>query len=151
MAPLASSTSDSRSCQPGTAAVRQRFCARRIPFFYEPEFARAALAGTPPPPATPAGEQFAVAALLYQLTTGSYYFDFSMGRDAMLQEVIERPPVAFATRGLQPWPELEAVLMRGLAKEPADRFPSMAALPPRSLPWPPPRPLPSLRPARRDG
>ncbi|HYH44239.1 MAG TPA: protein kinase, partial [Thermoanaerobaculia bacterium] len=36
-----------------------------IPFFYEPEFAAAQLAGSPPPPATEAGEQHAVAALLY--------------------------------------------------------------------------------------
>ena len=97
-----------------------------IPFFYEPEFAAAALAGQPPPAATAAGEQYAVAALLYQLVTGVYYLDFSMGREAMLTEVVERAPVPFAGRRIAPWPELEAVLFRALEKEPGRRFPSMA-------------------------
>jgi eukaryotic-like serine/threonine-protein kinase len=110
-----------------TPDATHAFARGGIPFFYEPEFARAALDGTPPPPATAAGEQFALAAMFYQLVAGAYYADFSMGREAMLHEVLEQTPVPFARRGMPPWPDLEEVLLRGLAKEPADRFPSMDA------------------------
>jgi serine/threonine-protein kinase len=50
-----------------------------------------------------------------------------MGRETMLGEIVERPPVPFAERGIPAWPALEDVLRRGLSKDPADRFPSMAA------------------------
>lgn len=112
---------------PGAPDPAPGFARGGIPFFYEPEFARAGLEGAPPPPPTEAGEQFAVAAMLYQLVVGAYYQDFSMGREAMLREVVERPPIPFAERGREPWPDLEAVLFRALSKEPAERYPSMAA------------------------
>jgi serine/threonine-protein kinase len=99
-----------------------------IPFYYEPEFARAALEGRPVPQASEAGEQYAVGALLYELVTGVHYSDFSMGREAMLREVLERSPTPLAERGVSAWPELEAVLFRALAKDPMARFPSMASL-----------------------
>lgn len=97
-----------------------------IAFYYEPELARASLAGAPAPPSTPAGEQYAVAVMLYQLATGSYPRDYSLGREEMLREIAELPPLSFAERGAAPWPELEAVLARALAKEPAARFASLS-------------------------
>jgi serine/threonine protein kinase len=99
-----------------------------VGFFFEPELAAATLAHRPPPPASLLGEQYAVAALLYYLAAGAHYLDFSLEREAMLHQIIAEPPRPFAARGLAPWPEIEAVLDRALAKDPAARFPSLAAM-----------------------
>jgi serine/threonine-protein kinase len=97
-----------------------------VAFFYEPEHAAAQRAGEPLPDATPAGEQHAVAALLYSLLTGAHPRDYSLDKDAMLRQIAEEPPLPFAERGVDPWPEVEEVLRRALAKDPAGRYPSMA-------------------------
>jgi len=110
-----------------------------VGFFFEPEYAAAVRAGRQVPEAVPAGEQHAVAALLYLLLTGSHYLDFSLGRDEMLRQISEEPPLPFAARGVEPWPEVEVVLARGLAKAPDERFPAMAALADALAAVPPPR------------
>ncbi len=97
-------------------------------FFYEPEYAVATRAGQVPPEATPEGEQYAVAALLYALFTGAHPRDYSLDKDEMLRQIAEEPPLPFAERGAEPWPEVEEVLRRALAKDPAARFPSLADL-----------------------
>ncbi|HTQ79917.1 MAG TPA: protein kinase, partial [Thermoanaerobaculia bacterium] len=99
-----------------------------VGFFFEPEFAAAQRAGLPAPPAGFASEQYAVAALLYNLTTGTHYRDFSLEREEMLRQIAEEPPLPFAERGVAPWPALEAVLGRALAKAPEERFPDLKAL-----------------------
>jgi len=99
-----------------------------VAFYFEPEYAVAALAGKRPPAVSTAGEQYAVAALLYLLAAGAHYLDFSLERETMLRQIAELPPRTFAERGAGAWPELEAVLGRALAKAPADRFPSLDAL-----------------------
>ncbi|HEV2854964.1 MAG TPA: lanthionine synthetase LanC family protein [Thermoanaerobaculia bacterium] len=99
-----------------------------VAFFFEPEYAVAMREGRRAPAASPAGEQHAVAALIYLLMTGTHYRDFSLGREEMLRQIAEEPPLPFAERGVEPWPEAEAVLGRALAKNPDERFPSLAAL-----------------------
>ena len=118
-----------------------------VPFFFEPELAAAYRDGAPAPAATEAGEQHAVATLIYFLVTGAYWQDFRLGREAMLEDIATRVPLRFRDRAVAPWPELEAVLERALAKAPAERFPSMAALaaaiaavPERTAPTHPPEP-----------
>ena len=114
-----------------------------VPFFYEPELAAAALGGTPGPPASEGGEQFAVSALLYFLATGAHWRDFSLGRDEMLREIAEEEPLPFRERGVESWPALEAVLRRAMAKRPEERYAGMGdlldaltAIPEPSLPRP---------------
>jgi serine/threonine-protein kinase len=99
-----------------------------VPFFYEPEHAVALRRDLSPPPASPAGEQYAVGALLDRMVAGAHYRDFSLERDEMLRQIAEEPPLPFVERGADPWPELEAVLARCLRKEPGERFSSMAEL-----------------------
>ena len=99
-----------------------------IAFFFEPEYAAASLAHLQPPGVSAAGEQYAVAALLYLLVAGAHYRDFQLDREAMHRQISAEPPLPFSGRGAEPWPEVEAILARALAKSPADRFPSMAAL-----------------------
>jgi serine/threonine protein kinase len=97
-------------------------------FFFEPEFAAAALGGSEPPAASPAGEQYAVAALLYLLSTGRYYLDFSIERGALLRQIVAEKPRLFSGHAIAPWPGLERVLARALSKSPQDRYPSMGAM-----------------------
>jgi eukaryotic-like serine/threonine-protein kinase len=99
-----------------------------VAFYLEPEYAAAMLAGQAPPAVSVAGEQYAVAAMLYLLASGVHYLDFSLERETMLRQIAERAPRTFAERGAGAWPELEAVLGRALAKAPADRYPSLEAL-----------------------
>lgn len=96
-----------------------------IPFFFEPELARAALDNAETPPASAAGEQYAVAALLYFLLTGSHTRDFSLGREEMLREIAELSPLSFASRRRAELSAIEGVLQRALGKAPAGRYPSM--------------------------
>jgi hypothetical protein len=98
-----------------------------VPFYYEPELARALLDGETPPPASEAGEQFALAALLYLLFTGEHYQDFQLEQRAFLTAIGDGSMLSFAARGAEPWPEAEAVLARALSRTPAGRYPSVAA------------------------
>jgi eukaryotic-like serine/threonine-protein kinase len=97
-----------------------------VGFYFEPEYARAVLQGRPAPAASMAGEQYAAAALLGFLLTGTHYRDFELVRERMLRQIAEEPPLPFTERGVEPWPEVEAVLARALEKDPARRFASMA-------------------------
>lgn len=93
----------------------------------DPDLAAAQLAGTRPPPPNAADEQYAVATLLWQMATGLPPFDVPIEREAALRRLSAAGPTSFAKRGVAPWPALEAVLTRALAREPDARFPSMAA------------------------
>ncbi|HEU4889211.1 MAG TPA: phosphotransferase, partial [Thermoanaerobaculia bacterium] len=94
-------------------------------YFFEPELLAARRQGRSVP-ASPAGEQYAVAALLYLLITGSHYLDFRYERDEMRQQVEEEPPVPFSKRGIPPWPDVEEILFRALEKDPERRHASMS-------------------------
>lgn len=91
-----------------------------VAFYAEPEMAT---------PVTPAGEQYSLGALLYFLIAGRHYCDFPLERAAFNKAIAEAQPLPFA----EPWPEMEAVLGRALAKMPDDRWASVvdmaAALP----------------------
>lgn len=95
-----------------------------VSFFFEPEFARASLQREPPPRASLAGEQYALAALLYLLVTGSHYLDFSLERNKMLRQIATLPARPFSGLGFDAWPDLEEHLARALSKDPAARFAS---------------------------
>lgn len=102
-----------------------------VAFYYEPEYATAFLEKRKPPPASPAGEQYALAALIYQLITGATYIDFSLEEDLLYRQILEELPKSFASRNLAyydiaPWPAVEKMLQKALAKDPEERFDSVA-------------------------
>lgn len=99
---------------------------RGVGFWFEPEFARAHRRGLGPVAATPGGEQYAVAALVYLLLTGVPHADFRLD-DELWRQIEEALPLPFADRGVPPWSAGEAVLARALSKAAADRFPSVSA------------------------
>lgn len=96
-----------------------------VGFYFEPEYAVARKSRRSPPLCTQAGEQYAVAALLYFLLTGSHYYDFSFEKNEMLTQIAEEPPVSFLRRGLAPAPAVEAVLGKALSKAPRRRYRSV--------------------------
>jgi serine/threonine-protein kinase len=93
-----------------------------IPQFYDPQMAQACRAGVPVPPASPESEQYAVAVLAYVMLTGLHPIDAPGVQDELLRRIAERLPLPFAARGVPAWPSVEAVLRRGLAREPKERF-----------------------------
>ena len=99
-----------------------------VPTYFEPELAAACLGRGPAPPVTAAGEQFSLGALLYQLLTGTTYVDFAADEAEAFRQIISSPVLHFAQRGVAPQPALERVLVRALAKDPANRFASVAEL-----------------------
>ncbi len=96
--------------------------------FHEPEFAAASLEGRPRPLPSVAGEQYALAALLYSLVTGESYLRFSAVKQEVLRQIVEDRPLAFAEHGLPAWPSLETVLAKALDKNPQQRFFSVREL-----------------------
>ena len=88
-----------------------------VGFYYEPEFARAVLNDLPAPPASFAGEQYALAAMLYLLVTGSHTQDFKLERIEMLGQIAAGSMLPFAQRSIEAWPALEAVLCRALSRD----------------------------------
>lgn len=99
-----------------------------VAYFYEPELARALQAGSPMPPVTFQGEQYSLAALVYFLLTGVHYVQLSAEHDVLLSQVVHQRPLPFVAHGLEPWPSVEAVLAKAMAKEPAHRFLGIAPL-----------------------
>jgi serine/threonine-protein kinase len=98
---------------------------RGVGFYFEPEYARARAAGIVAPTVTERGEQYAVGALIYFLLAGTHYVDFRLD-DALWQQIAELAPIPFERRGLPSWRAGERVLGRALAKDPDERFATMA-------------------------
>jgi serine/threonine-protein kinase len=97
-----------------------------VSFFHEPEYADRVLKGYAPPQATPQGEQFSVAALIYLLATGENYMEFTLEEEGLLRQIADAAPLRFDERGSDSWPKLEATLSRALSREPSERFPDMS-------------------------
>jgi serine/threonine-protein kinase len=118
-----------------------------VGFYMEPEYARAMLKKRPPPRTTGRGEQFAIAALLYAAVTGQHYMDFTLQQEEMFRQIRKACPVPFEQRGIEPWPELEAVFARALSVTPAKRFRDMAAFAEALAKVSAPRRAPAIRAA----
>jgi serine/threonine protein kinase len=98
-----------------------------VGYFYEPEFAHALLIGRRPPAASPSGEVYALTAQLYLLMSGQHYLSFPLQRRDFLLAVRDLPALPWSRHRRRPWPQVEAALAAGLAKDPTHR-PGAAAL-----------------------
>jgi len=99
-----------------------------VGFFFEPEYAKAVLAGAMPPLSSRAGDQYSVAALVYSFLSGRHYLDFSYGKEEMLHQIAEQPTIPLTARGLRCAGALDEVLSRALSKDLSARFPDMHAM-----------------------
>lgn len=97
-----------------------------VALYFDPQWARAMLAGEAPAPPDPLSEQYCLGVLLREMFAGRPYLDFSLERERMLHQIVEDPPVPFIRHGAIPWPDVEQAIGRALAKDPAERFDSVA-------------------------
>lgn len=97
-----------------------------VGFFFDPDYVRAQLAGDPPPQADACSEQYALAGLVYLLLAGRHHLDFSFDERTAFAQIRDDSPRAFASVGVAPWPEAEAILATALSKSPDQRYASVA-------------------------
>ena len=95
-----------------------------VTYFFEPEYYAAQREGRDLP-ASEAGEQYAVAALLYFLIAGRHHLDLRYELDDMKRQLETESPRTFGECGVPPWPEVERILFRALEKDPSRRHRSM--------------------------
>src|SRR5207248_3386831 len=76
----------------------------------------------------PEADQYSLATIAYFLLTGCLPFTAKTPRE-MFSQLLSQPPIALnqAKAGLRFSPAVEAVIMRGLSKEPAKRFSDVIA------------------------
>jgi len=96
-----------------------------VPFFLEPEYARASLQNRPHPESSFAGEQYSVAVLIYESLTGSQYLRFSLESEQVFRQIAEDWPIPFAELGISVAAKFEDLLSRALSKEASRRFSSV--------------------------
>ena len=87
----------------------------------DPQAAAALLHGESLPVLDVAAEVYALATLAYRVITGSPPLDLELVRKEALDAITTRPPRMFVEVGQPSWPAIEAVLARGLAKDPTLR------------------------------
>jgi serine/threonine protein kinase len=75
---------------------------------------------------TPAADQYSLATIAYYLLTGCLPYTAKQPRE-MFTQLLTMPPIPLnqANPSLTFRPEVEATVMRGLAKQPRDRFGSV--------------------------
>jgi serine/threonine-protein kinase len=83
---------------------------------------------TDPENVGPGADLYALGAVGYFLLTGKRVFEGKNAVETCIQHVTATPQPPSAVSALHVQPELEAILMKCLAKRPADRFESAAAM-----------------------
>lgn len=96
--------------------------------FQEPEYLAAVAGRTRAPEATDLGEQYAVGCVLYHVLTGSPPIVLDADRAVAAADIVGKPIRRFADHGIFDLKTVESVVLRAMAREPKDRFDSVAAL-----------------------
>ncbi len=76
----------------------------------------------------PIGDLYSTAATLYYLISGQFIYDQIADGGDLIRTLLEEPPVPIQSRRPEVPAALAAVLARGLARDPADRYPNASAL-----------------------
>ena len=76
----------------------------------------------------PIGDLYSTAATLYYLLSGQFIYDEVLEGGDLIRMLLEDPPVPVEQRRADIPPALAQVLAKGLARNPADRYPTATAL-----------------------
>jgi pSer/pThr/pTyr-binding forkhead associated (FHA) protein len=76
----------------------------------------------------PIGDLYSTAATLYYLITGKFIYDQDANSGDLIRTLLEEPPVPIQERRPEVPTALANVLAKGLARDPADRYPTASAL-----------------------
>jgi serine/threonine-protein kinase len=76
----------------------------------------------------PSGDLYATAATLYYLISGKFIYDQVAEGGDLIRTLLEESPVPIRNRRPDVDPDLEKVLMKCLARDPADRYPTATAM-----------------------
>jgi pSer/pThr/pTyr-binding forkhead associated (FHA) protein len=76
----------------------------------------------------PIGDLYSTAATLYYLITGQFIYDQVAEGGDLIRTLLEEPPVPIQDRRPEVPTALANVLAKGLARDPADRYPTASAL-----------------------
>ncbi len=77
---------------------------------------------------TPAGDLYATAATLYYLLSSQFIYDELADGGDLIRMLLEEPPVPIRRRRADVPAGLAAVLEKGLARDPKDRYPNATDL-----------------------
>jgi serine/threonine protein kinase len=100
-----------------------------VPFFFEPEYAKASLEKPPRlQELSVAGENYAIAAMLFYLLSGVHSIEFSVDRDALLRQIAEAEPRGLRDPRGAEWNGADQAIRPYLAKDPAQRPRTLAPL-----------------------
>jgi serine/threonine-protein kinase len=89
--------------------------------FYEPELVDSILKNKGRIIATQSGEQYQLAALLYQLITGEPYLTLSFETKPAFKQILKDTPRPFADFKIKA-PQIEKILAKALMKKPSERY-----------------------------
>ena len=78
--------------------------------------------------AEPTADQYAAAATLYNLLTGSHVYDLPKSALQMIAIMLQEPPVPIQERRPDLPDGLANVIHRALAREPGERFPDVTLM-----------------------
>lgn len=98
-----------------------------VDLYYEPEQAEAFVREETAPPATEAGQQFTVAAMLYRLVTGQDHMELPAHRDELFQSILEQTARPFPKTVPPHLEVVERVLARALRRDPEARYQNFEA------------------------
>ena len=76
----------------------------------------------------PIGDLYSTAATLYFLLSGRFLYDEDANGGDLIRTLLQDPPVPIQDRRRDITDDLAAVLTRGLARDPVDRYPTATAL-----------------------
>jgi hypothetical protein len=96
-----------------------------VAHLHEPEYVHAFYGGRDPPVASERSDQYGLGALAFEVLAGTPHVRVEGSVDDVFSRIADASPLSFEEAGGRPWPAVERVLARALAKRLDQRFGSV--------------------------